>query len=383
MRVLVVGGGPAGLYFAGLLKRSRPDHDVTILERNPVGATYGFGVVFPEAALGYLRDADARSHARIISALETWQDLTIVHRDQRVTIDGNGFSGIARLDLLRLLTEFCEEAGVAPHHGIEASARDFEGFDLVVGADGLNSVVQAAGAAAFQPHVETLTNWFIWYGTSRVFDTLSLTFRANEDGHFVAHHYRYNPGMSTFIVECDAATQATAGLSRMSSADSRAYCERLFAPDLEGQSLISNNSTWRRFPVTRVESWTGRNQVLIGDALRSVHFSIGSGTRLALEDAIALWRALDEHPRDTGDALRAFEAARRPVVDKLLNAAAGSYGWYENIARHMRLEPMDLAYDYMTRSGRVDETRLRRIAPRFMADYDRSRRVGTRDNAMK
>ncbi|MBL6597897.1 MAG: FAD-dependent monooxygenase [Alphaproteobacteria bacterium] len=376
MRVLVVGGGPAGLYFAGLLKRSNPSHEVTILERNPPGATYGFGVVFPEAALGYLGDADGPSHARIVQALETWRDLTIVHRDRAVTIDGNGFSGIARLELLRLLAAFCEEAGVVVRHGAEARAEDLEGYDLVVGADGINSMVRELGAATFWPRIETLTNWFIWYGTRRVFDTLTLTFRANNDGHFVAHHYRYTPEMSTFIVECDAETYDAAGFAGMSEVDSQAYCQRVFAGDLGDNTLTSNNSTWRQFPVTSVENWIDGNRVLIGDALRSVHFSIGSGTRLALEDAIALWRALVEFPNDVGDALRAFEAARRPVVEKLLNAAAGSYGWYENIAEHMRLGPFDLAYDYMTRSGRVDEARLRNIAPRFMDDYDRSRLAG-------
>lgn len=376
MRVLVVGGGPAGLYFAGLLKRSNPSHEVTILERNPPGATYGFGVVFPEAALGYLGDADGPSHARIVQALETWRDLTIVHRDRAVTIDGNGFSGIARLELLRLLAAFCEEAGVVVRHGAEARAEGLEGYDLVVGADGINSMVRELGAATFWPRIETLTNWFIWYGTRRVFDTLTLTFRANNDGHFVAHHYRYTPEMSTFIVECDAETYDAAGFAGMSEVDSQAYCQRVFAGDLGDNTLTSNNSTWRQFPVTSVENWIDGNRVLIGDALRSVHFSIGSGTRLALEDAIALWRALVEFPNDVGDALRAFEAARRPVVEKLLNAAAGSYGWYENIAEHMRLGPFDLAYDYMTRSGRVDEARLRNIAPRFMDDYDRSRLAG-------
>jgi len=182
--------------------------------------------------------------------------------------------------------------------------------------------------------------------------------------------------MSTFIVECDAETYDAAGFAGMSEVDSQAYCQRVFAGDLGDNTLTSNNSTWRQFPVTSVENWIDGNRVLIGDALRSVHFSIGSGTRLALEDAIALWRALVEFPNDVGDALRAFEAARRPVVEKLLNAAAGSYGWYENIAEHMRLGPFDLAYDYMTRSGRVDEARLRNIAPRFMDDYDRSRLAG-------
>jgi 2-polyprenyl-6-methoxyphenol hydroxylase-like FAD-dependent oxidoreductase len=373
MRVLVVGGGPAGLYFAGLLKRSFPGHEITVLERNRRGATYGFGVVFPEAALGYLGDAHAPSHARIVGALETWRDLTMVHRDRRVTIDGNGFSGIARLELLRLLELFCEDAGVRLRHETEARPESFGGFDLVVGADGINSSVQAAGRDVFRPSVAALTNWFIWYGTEQVFDTLTLTFRDNGDGHFVAHHYRYSPRMSTFIVECDARTYAEAGFQTMSERDCQAYCQQLFRADLGGKALISNHSTWCQFPVVRVENWIDGNRVLIGDALRSVHFSIGSGTRLALEDAIALWRAIVAFPKDIPGALQTFESSRRPIVEKLLAAAEGSYAWYEDIAKHMRLEPLDLAYAYMTRSGRVDDERLRRIAPRFMADYDQSK----------
>jgi 2-polyprenyl-6-methoxyphenol hydroxylase-like FAD-dependent oxidoreductase len=189
----------------------------------------------------------------------------------------------------------------------------------------------------------------------------------------VAHHYRYSPKMSTFIVECDAETYQAANFPAMGEAGALAYCEQLFAPDLGGHALVSNKSAWRRFPVSRVENWVDGNKVLIGDALRSVHFSIGSGTRLALEDAIALWRAFSEFPNDVPAALSTFETARRPIVNKILVAAAGSYDWYEEIARHMRLAPLDLAFDYMTRSGRVDEERLRRIAPRFMAEYDQAR----------
>ena len=373
MRVLVVGGGPAGLYFADLFKRSFPTHAVTLVEQNAPGATYGFGVVFAETALGYLAEADPTSYQRITAALETWRDLTLVHRDRRLSIDGNGFSGISRLELLRILERFCGDAGVEIRHGETATIDSIKGFDLVVGADGLNSVVQSAGASVFRPQRDTLNNRFVWYGVSRMFETLTLTFRQNADGHFVAHHYRYAPDRSTFIVECDAATFQLAGFARMTDQQSRAYCERVFAPDLDGHALISNKSDWRRFPVTRVEEWVDGNKVLIGDALRSVHFSIGSGTRLALEDSIALWRAFLEYPEDVPAALAAFEAARRPIVDKLLAAAAGSYGWYEDIAQRMQLSPLDLAYDYMTRSGRVNEERLRRIAPRFMQVYDRDR----------
>ena len=305
-RVLVVGGGPAGLYFAGLYKRSFPDRTVTVVEARRAGTAYGFGVVFSETALGYLREADPASHRHLTTALETWQDLTLVHHGCRVAIDGNGFSGIARLELLRILTDFARQSGVAIRHQTRVTPCDLAGQAVVVGADGLHSTVARAGG--FRQQVSLLGNRFIWFGTTRVFDTLSLTFRANEDGHFVAHHYRYSPSMSTFIVECDAATFEKAGLETLSAASTRAYCEALFAGDLAGHRLLSNRSTWQRFPLKQSEDWYKGTMVLIGDALRSVHFSIGSGTRLALEDAIALWRAFLEYPDDARAACSAFAA---------------------------------------------------------------------------
>ncbi|MDE0811962.1 MAG: monooxygenase, partial [Alphaproteobacteria bacterium] len=196
----------------------------------------------------------------------------------------------------------------------------------------------------------------------------------NRKGNFVAHRYRYSPRISMFIVECDAPTYAEAGFQTMSERECQAYCQQLFSADLGGKALISNHSTWCQFPVARVENWIDGNRVLIGDALRSVHFSVVSGTRLVRRDAIALWRKFTAFPNDIPEGLKMFETSRGPIVEKLLAAAEGSYAWYKDIAKHMRLEPLDLAYDYMTRSGRVDDVRLRRIAPRFMADYDQSKR---------
>ncbi|HEU4345818.1 MAG TPA: FAD-dependent monooxygenase, partial [Candidatus Binatia bacterium] len=228
--------------------------------------------------------------------------------------------------------------------------------------------------AEFQPQIEWLSNRFAWYGTGQLFDCLTLTFRANQDGAFVAHHYRHSSAMSTFVVECDAATWRRAGLDRVSDQESRAYCERTFAPDLDGHSLVSNKSIWRQFALLANSRWWAGNTVLIGDALRTVHFSIGSGTRLAFEDAIALERAFGETGEDVPRALAAFERARRPVVEKLLAAASASSYWYERFPEKMALKPAELAYDYMTRSGRMTDTRLRELSPKFMARVEAGRR---------
>ncbi|HET8727519.1 MAG TPA: FAD-dependent monooxygenase [Alphaproteobacteria bacterium] len=379
MRIGVVGGGPSGLYFAYLMKRLDPDAAITVVEQNPKSATYGFGVVFSDKALTYLEAGDPRSFEIVSGAMETWPDLTIVQKDERVPIDGNGFSAIARLKLLNLLQGLCEEVGVRIEYESPLASLDrFQGFDLIVGADGANSLVRQFYADAFRPEISCLTNKFVWYGTAQVFDTLTLTFREHDGGAYVAHHYRYSPTMSTFIVECDAATWDRAGFAHMSDEESRTYCERIFAPDLGGHHLVSNKSIWRNFPVVTNRHWRRGNVVLIGDALRTVHFSIGSGTRLALEDAIVLRDAFAASGPDVPAALEQFEATRRPTVEKLLGAAANSFLWYESFAAKIHLDAPALAYDYMTRSGRVDDMRLRAIAPRFMTVYDRWRSQGGR-----
>jgi 2-polyprenyl-6-methoxyphenol hydroxylase-like FAD-dependent oxidoreductase len=224
--------------------------------------------------------------------------------------------------------------------------------------------------------VEWLTNRFAWYGTAQTFDCLTLTFRSNDDGAFVAHHYRHGRTMSTFVVECDEATWRRARLDRLEDERSRIYCERVFAADLDGHPLLSNKSVWRRFPLLATRHWRFGNVVLIGDALRTVHFSIGSGTRLAFEDAIALDRAFGAAGSDVPAALQVFERERRPVVERIVTAANASSFWYERLREKMRLEPWELAYDYMMRSGRMTELRLRESSPEFMARVDRGRGAG-------
>ena len=375
MRINVVGAGPAGLLFSLLIKRRFPAWRVNVFEQNPPDATFGFGVVFSQGALAFLERAVPDFHQQLTVRLESWPMQRIVHRDERVDIDGNGFSAIERLELNQFLQQLCLEAGVSiEYQRIVGSLQELPTYDLLVGADGSNSFVRRALETAFQPQVEWLTNRFAWYGTRQLFECLSLTFRSNEHGAFVAHHYRHSSTMSTFVVECDAATWHRAGLDRMPDEASRAYCERVFAPDLDGNPLVSNKSIWRQFPLLATLRWQAGNAVLIGDALRTVHFSIGSGTRLAFEDAIALDRAFAEGGEDVPRALDGFEGARRPIVEKLLAAANASSYWYECLPEKMAFKPWELAYDYMTRSGRMTDERLREMSPKFMARVDVERR---------
>ena len=367
MQIHIVGAGPAGLLFALLIKRRFPGWRVNVFEQNPPDATYGFGVVFSLNALAFLERDVPDFHAQLINRLESWPMQRIVHRNERVDIDGNGFSAIGRLELNRFLQELCTAAGVAIEYERAVTAlSDVQECDLLVGADGANSFVRRSSEAEFEPQLTWLTNRFAWYGTRKIFECLSLTFRANADGFFVAHHYRHSSSMSTFVVECDEGTWRRANLDQMSDENSRAYCEGVFAPDLAGHSLISNKSIWRQFPLVECRRWSVGHIVLIGDALRTVHFSIGSGTRLAFEDAIALDRAFAVAGEDVPGALDIFERERRPVVEKILTAANASSYWYERLAEKMQLRPVQLAYDYMTRSGRMTDERLRELSPKFM-----------------
>ena len=371
MRIAILGAGPAGLYLAYLLKRRRPDADVTLIEQNPAGATFGFGVVFSDRALEFLRDDDPETFTAITPQMESWDDIALVHHNERIAIDGIGFAAIGRLKLLQLLQERVRSVGIEPQFGrAVASLSEIGDADLVVGADGVNSLVRNAFADQFGASVIYLANRFAWFGTSKVYDTLTQTFRHTPIGDFNAHHYRYAPGRSTFIVEVDEATFARAGFERMEDSESRGVCAKVFADALDGKPLISNNSMWRRFPQVWNRRWHHGNHVLIGDALRTAHFSIGSGTRLAMEDAIALERALAEHGDDVAAALPAFEAARRPIVEKIVTAASASAAWYEHFAEHMELAPADFAMSYIMRSGRIDIERLRKLSPRFVARYE-------------
>ncbi|MBX6327174.1 MAG: FAD-dependent monooxygenase [Pseudolabrys sp.] len=374
MRIVILGAGPAGLYLAYLIKRREPTVAVIVIEQNPADATFGFGVVFSDRALDFLREEDEATYAAIVPYMESWNDMTLCLRGERIVIDGIGFAAISRLKLLQILQAQAHSVGVVPLYGRPVKRVDeLPAHDLLVGADGVNSLVRRTYADAFGAQVTHLTNRFAWFGTRKRFETLTQTFVETSDGAFNAHHYRYAPDASTFIVETDATTFARVGFAAMSEAEARRTCERIFAATLDGHGLISNNSIWRRFPIVRNKQWSHGRCVLVGDALHTAHFSIGSGTRLAMEDAIALDKALAAHAGDIPTALAAYEAARRPVLEKLVAGANGSANWYERFAQHMKLAPAEFAMSYITRSGRVDLDRLRRLSPRFVARYELDR----------
>jgi 2-polyprenyl-6-methoxyphenol hydroxylase-like FAD-dependent oxidoreductase len=360
MKVLVAGGGPAGLYFSYLARRAHPGWRIRVVEQNPPDATFGFGVVFSDRALEFLRADDATTYGLITPELEAWVDLHVVHRGERHVIDGIGFNAIGRLPFLRFMQQQAASVGVEPEFNTPVG--DIAGYDLVVAADGANSAVRRL--RDFGTRISHCTNKFAWYGTPKRFEKLTQTFLKDERGAFNVHHYPHAADMSTFVTECDAATWQRAGFAAMDEAQTKACLERIYAPVLQGAPLVSNKSIWRNFPNVRNDRWWVDNIVLIGDALRTAHFSIGSGTRLAMEDAIALNKALGEHA-DVQAALRAFESARRPIVDKLVAAADSSAAWYDRFPEHMNLSPRDFAWSYIQRSGRIDPERLAKISPEF------------------
>jgi 2-polyprenyl-6-methoxyphenol hydroxylase-like FAD-dependent oxidoreductase len=373
VRIAVIGGGPGGLYFSYLWKKRHPEARIDLFEQNPAGATWGFGVVFSEQALEFLRTDDPDTVDAIAPRMQSWNNITLNLSGESVEIDGVGFSSIGRLELLTILQARASSVGAALRYDtLIASMDQLAGYDLIVAADGLNSLVRRSFEGDFGTSLSYSANKFAWYGTTKRFETLSQTFVKTELGAFNAHHYRYSPEMSTFLVECDLATWQAYGFADKTIEQSQAICEQVFAATLGGHRLVSNKSVWRNFPWIWNERWSSANMVLIGDALHSAHFSIGSGTRLAIEDAIALTRALETEV-DISTGLNRYQAERQPIVKKLVTAARTSAGWYEKFPEHMKLPLMDFAYSYITRSGRIDDARLRAMSPSFMARYEASR----------
>ena len=371
MKINIIGGGPAGLYFAILMKKADASHQIKIYERNGPGATFGWGVVFSGKTLANLREADQESHAAITRQFEAWDNVDVVHREEKISIHGNSFSGIARIQLLTILQQRAVQLNIELvfHHEVN----DFESLrsdcDLLVAADGVNSGVRHQFRNQFEPSIDVRSHRYIWYGTHQLFHGLTLTFRESDAGIFAAHSYKFNRTTSTFIVECDAATASKAHFDALSDEETRAYVADVFARDLGGHSLLSNNSKWINFVLVKNGNWHFENVILLGDALHTAHFSIGSGTKLAMEDSIALAESFQNSASVT-EALTQFTFKRRPVIEDYQAAAFESMLWFENAANYVNLTPIELAFSAMMRSGRVSYEDLKVRAPEFIQQYE-------------
>ncbi|MBN3768413.1 MULTISPECIES: FAD-dependent monooxygenase [unclassified Burkholderia] len=372
MKIDIVGAGPAGMYFALLTKKYNPSNRVTIYEQNPEGATYGWGVVFSDIGLSFLKEADMTFFDEFIAHHERCDYMEIVHRGTHVQVHGNHFSRTSRIDMLRVLQRACEREGIRIEYGrriedVHALAAD---CDMLVAADGGNSSIRTQLADHFRPQFVQRRNKFAWYGTHQLFHPVSLIFRETLLGVFIAHCYQYSSDLSTFLIETDPDTWRRAGLDHASEDESRRFCTDVFRSELGSNVLLTNRSLWFEANIVNTANWHHDNIVLLGDALRTVHFSLGSGTRMAMQDAIALYRAIAATPCDLPAAFAAFEAARRPASFSFLGAAAKSLDWYESVASKLHLDPVSFAYDYMCRTEKVTRDDLRRRDPLFVDAYD-------------
>jgi anthraniloyl-CoA monooxygenase len=354
MKIVCIGGGPAGLYFALLYKKAHPDAEVTVVERNAAGVTFGWGVVFSDETLSYLEENDRETHVAITEAFAHWDAIDIHYKGACLRSGGHGFSGIARRDLLRILQDRCLELGVKIVWNTEVD--DYrtwaEGADLVVACDGVKSKIREQLAAELAPSLDIRNARYIWLGTKKKFDAFTFLFEENEHGMFQVHAYRFDRDTSTFIAECDEASFRAAGLDRASTEESIAYLEKLFGRHLDGERLLANHSQWIHFVTVKNERWHHQNVVLLGDAAHTAHFSIGSGTKLAMEDAIALVKALEEAPT-VAAALELYEVERRPIVERTQKAAQDSLLWFENVKRYKDLDATQFAFSLLTRSKRI------------------------------
>ena len=366
MKVEIVGGGPAGLYLAILLKKADRATEVRVLERNAPDATFGWGVVFSEETLGALRDADPESHLEITDTFARWNRLDIRFRGRELRSTGHSFSAIARNLLLEIVQRRCRALGVELEFGVEVEG--LPEADLVIGADGANSLVRRLGE--FGTVVEPEGSKYVWFGTDLVFDAFTFIFKETEHGLYNVHAYPYDEGMSTFIVECPRETWLGARPPDRSEEDTLAFCEQLFARDLRGHELFSNRSLWLDFPKVTNRVWHDGRIVLVGDAAHTAHFSIGSGTKLAMEDAIALANSLVRRGWDIESALVDYELERAPVVERTQAAASDSAAYFARVASYTHLEPVQFAFNLLTRSGRITHASLGIRDPQFTRSLD-------------
>ncbi|MEM8987588.1 MAG: FAD-dependent monooxygenase [Pseudomonadota bacterium] len=370
MRAAIIGAGPAGLFLAKLLRKQ--SFEVDVFEQNPAGATYGFGIGLLGSSLKFLKKTDEDLYRDILDVSAHGDTMMIAHRGEEVVVTIEASVGVERIRLLRLLHSHCERLGVNIRYeqrieSVEALKTD---YDVLVGADGVNSVVRKTYQDHFGSRITPQNNKFAWYATEKLFDHMSLIFEQTEYGLMIAHAYTYREDRGGFVVECDPETWMRAGFADMSDQETRAFCADIFAKYLDGRPLLSGELTWFTPNIVRTPRWSFENVVLIGDALRTVHPSIGSGTRVGMRDADVLARAFLEHGADIGAALETFQANRQAGSDFFQRAAVQSIAWYETVDHKLHLDPVTFAFSYMSRTGAVDYESLRRSDPDFVRAFE-------------
>ncbi len=371
MKIEVIGGGPAGLYFSLLMKQHDPGHRITIYEQNRPDDTFGFGVVFSAETLSHFHDYDAASYDRIRASFAYWDDIDIFIKGEKITSGGHGFCGMSRRALLLLLQDRCRELGIEMVFQREIRSLDeVAGADLVIACNGINSWVRDAFADHFRPTVDWRPNKFVWLGSTRPLSAFTFDFRENEAGIWNLHAYRYDAEMTTWIVETTEEAWRRAGLADASEEDTVAYVAALYGDLLDGHPIVTNRSLWRNFPMIRCETWVRDNLVLLGDAAHTAHFSIGSGTKLAMEDAIALYEEFRAHG-GVAAALATYDGNRRDEVGRLQHASEVSLSWFEHVRRYWDMEPWQFAFSLMSRSKAVTYDNLRLRDRRFVDRVDR------------
>ena len=372
MKITCVGGGPASLYFCILAKKNNPDWQITIYEQNPDKVTWGFGVVFSDETMENFKHADFETYRDITESFVHWDDIDVFHKGEKITSSGHGFAGMQRLKLLQILEARAKELGVVILHDVVIdSIEKYKDSDLIIAGDGVTSFIRDQNAAEFGSDVVFRPNKFVWLGSTMAFDAFTFYFNEYEGGLWRAHCYQYMPGNSTFIIETTEDTWRKAGLDNATEEDTVAYCAKVFEKELGDDKLITNNSVWRSFPRVKNAKYYHDNIVLLGDALHTAHFSIGSGTKLAMEDAVALYDAIHENSNDVKSALPAFQKKREPDVNALQRAAQVSMEWFEDVERyHDVMEPMQFSYQLLTRSLRINHENLRLRDDHLVATMD-------------